>query len=167
MVVNGCFTHSDCDGTGWTERYLSQGYSNLRGENIGGGFSTPSQVVNGWMTDLLRRQTLLDAASKHLGIGYVHGGTYTHYWTAAFGAAIETVRLPCGCCEGTTGNVNMTGIVDLADLSALVSYLTGGGYVLPCPEEANVNATGIVDLADLSALVSYLTGGGYVLPNCP
>jgi hypothetical protein len=63
--------------------------------------------------------------------------------------------------------VNDAGIVDLADLSALVSYLTGGGYVLPCPNEANVNGSGIIDLADLSALVSYLTGGGYVLPNCP
>jgi len=71
------------------------------------------------------------------------------------------------CCVGVRGNVNYTGIVDLSDLSALVSYLTGGGYVLPCPNEANVNATGIVDLGDLSALVSYLTGGGYVLPSCP
>jgi len=70
------------------------------------------------------------------------------------------------CCQGKTGNVNMTGIVDLSDLSALVSYLTGGGYVLPCQPAANVNAAGIVDLSDLSALVSYLTGGGYVLPNC-
>lgn len=71
------------------------------------------------------------------------------------------------CCVGTTGNVNALGIVDLADLSALVSFLTGGGYVLPCTAAANVNNLGIVDLADLSALVSYLTGGGYVLPNCP
>jgi len=71
------------------------------------------------------------------------------------------------CCTGVTGNVNMIGIVDLSDLSALVSYLTGGGYVLKCPAEANVNNTGIVDLSDLSALVSYLTGGGYVLPACP
>ncbi len=70
------------------------------------------------------------------------------------------------CCTGTRGNVNYLGIVDLADLSALVSYLTGGGYVLPCPDEANINDAGIVDLADLSALVSYLTGGGYVLPLC-
>lgn len=75
---------------------------------------------------------------------------------------------PCGsCCEGTTGNVNGAGIVDLSDLSALVSYLTGGGYVLGCEEEANINNTGIIDLSDLSSLVSYLTGGGYVLPNCP
>jgi len=71
------------------------------------------------------------------------------------------------CCVGVTGNVNYVGIVDLADLSALVSYLTGGGYVLPCPNEANVNGIGIVDLGDLSALVSYLTGAGYVLPACP
>jgi hypothetical protein len=61
----------------------------------------------------------------------------------------------------------MAGIVDLADLSSLVSYLTGGGYVLPCVPEANVNNAGIVDLADLSSLVSYLTGGGYTLPTCP
>jgi len=73
---------------------------------------------------------------------------------------------PTSCCTGTTGNVNMAGIVDLSDLSALVSYLTGGGYVLTCIPEANINSAGIVDLSDLSALVSYLTGGGYVLPNC-
>ncbi len=71
------------------------------------------------------------------------------------------------CCVGTTGNVNTVGIVDLADLSALVSYLTSGGYILPCRAEANVNTTGIVDLSDLTALVNYLTVGEYVLPNCP
>lgn len=70
------------------------------------------------------------------------------------------------CCLDITGNVNMSGTVDLADLSLLVAYLTGGGIELPCPEEANVNGVGIVDLADLSALVSYLTGGGFVLPAC-
>ena len=71
------------------------------------------------------------------------------------------------CCVDVTGNVNSQGIVDLSDLSALVSYLTGGGYLLPCVSEANVNGVGIVDLSDLSALVSYLTNGGYQLPNCP
>ena len=76
-------------------------------------------------------------------------------------------QFPTTCCFGTIGNVNQSGIVDLADLSSLVSYLTGGGYVLPCTASANVNNSGIVDLADLSALVSYLTGGGFVLPNCP
>lgn len=70
------------------------------------------------------------------------------------------------CCNGVRGDVNMNGTVDLSDVSALVSFLTGGGYVLPCPTEANVNGIGIIDLSDVSALVSYLTGGGYVLPAC-
>jgi hypothetical protein len=74
---------------------------------------------------------------------------------------------PAACCVGATGNVNGIGIVDLGDLSALVSYLTGGAFSLPCYAEANVNALGVVDLADLSVLVNYLTGGGYVLPSCP
>ncbi len=78
----------------------------------------------------------------------------------------KDLKICASCCTGVTGNVDMTGIVDLSDLSALVSYLTGGGYVLPCQPEANVDNSGIVDLSDLSALVSYLTGGGYVLPAC-
>jgi glucose/arabinose dehydrogenase len=71
------------------------------------------------------------------------------------------------CCVGKRGNVNGSGTIDLADLSALVSYLTGGGFVLPCQPSANINGVGTVDLADLSALVSYLTGGGFALVNCP
>lgn len=71
------------------------------------------------------------------------------------------------CCTGNRGNVNGSGGIDLADLSALVNYLTGGGFVIPCQPSANVNGVGTVDLADLSALVSYLTGGGFALVNCP
>lgn len=78
----------------------------------------------------------------------------------------QNFATPTSCCTGTTGNVNMSGIVDLSDLSALANYLTGGGYVLPCVPEANINNAGIVDLSDLSALANYLTGGGYVLPTC-
>ena len=70
------------------------------------------------------------------------------------------------CCEGTTGNVNLLGIVDLADLSALVIFLTGGGYQPACYAEANVDGAGSVDLTDLTRLVSYLTGGGATLAAC-
>lgn len=77
----------------------------------------------------------------------------------------ETFRILC--CEGKTGNVNMIAAVDLADLSALVNYLTMGSFTPPCMDAANVNGAGGVDLSDLSALVSYLTGGSFVLPNCP
>jgi hypothetical protein len=82
------------------------------------------------------------------------------------GLLIGAVDVGCVCCQGVRGNVNLTGLVDLADLSALVNYLTGGGYVLPCEEEANVNGIGIVDLADLAGLIDYLSGGGYTLSSC-
>lgn len=81
---------------------------------------------------------------------------------------VDTIHVAVtSCCVGQRGNVNGSGIIDLVDLSSLVSYLTGGGFVPPCPEAANVNGVGIVDLVDLSSLVSFLTGGGYVPPNCP
>lgn len=57
-------------------------------------------------------------------------------------------------------------IVDLTDLSTLVSYLTKGFPSLdPCG--GNVNGIGIIDLADLSLLVSYLTAGAPVPAYCP
>ena len=87
-------------------------------------------------------------------------------WTGGDGVSDYRTYTP-PCCIGFTGNVNLSESVDLADLSALVSYLTGAGYILTCAEEANVNSNGIVDLGDLSALVSYLADGGFVLPNCP
>jgi hypothetical protein len=135
-------------------------------------------------------------AAKMIGpVQYANGGWYVHsLWVGDYvtpsnqmkmrfeasddangscvEAALDAFKVttyncsPPTCCAGTTGNINTIGIVDLSDLSALVSYLTGGGYVLPCEPEANINNVGIVDLSDLSALVSYLTGGGYVLPSC-
>jgi hypothetical protein len=90
----------------------------------------------------------------------LYAGTYqTGVWRRPLNQVLP-------CCVGTTGNVNMEGIVDLADLTSLVSYLTGGGFVPPCTDEANINGVSIIDLTDLSALVSYLTGGGYLLPPC-
>lgn len=91
------------------------------------------------------------------------GGRFTHAGNKVSSSLAAWTK---HCCNGTVGDVYETGLVDLVDLSVLVTYLTGTGYFPTCPSEANVNARGIIDLADLSALVSYLTGGGYALPNC-
>jgi hypothetical protein len=74
-----------------------------------------------------------------------------------------------GCCQGTTGNVNAVGGVDLSDLSLMIGYLTIiPKPSLPCTEEANVNGAGSVDLSDLSLLIAYLTVSPRpTLPNCP
>ncbi len=56
-------------------------------------------------------------------------------------------------------------IVDLTDLTVLVSYLTSGS---PIPHwcGGNVDGIGIIDLTDLSYLVSYLTSGSPVPGYC-
>ncbi|MFZ1683668.1 MAG: choice-of-anchor B family protein [Candidatus Zixiibacteriota bacterium] len=106
---------------------------------------------------------------------YTTGSTYTPLITSQCYSTIPdtvsgSVTLGTGsCCVGLHGNVNgsVGETVDLADLSLLVAFLTGGSSSgIICTDEANVNGLGTVDLADLSALVSYLTGGGYVLPPC-
>lgn len=61
------------------------------------------------------------------------------------------------------GDVNNSGgVIDLSDLSALVSYLTGGGFVFfPSDRLGDINCTGgVIDLADLNALVCYLCNCG-------
>lgn len=66
------------------------------------------------------------------------------------------------------GDVNSDGHCNLADLSALVSNLTGGSFIVNSGNNANanVNGRGIVDLADLSYFVAFLTGTGPA-PVCP
>ncbi|MFZ1683568.1 MAG: hypothetical protein WAU88_05485 [Candidatus Zixiibacteriota bacterium] len=86
---------------------------------------------------------------------------------ASASATPEAANFPGSCCTGMRGNVDGVGIVELADLSALISYLTGGGYVPPCLDRANVNGQGVVDLADLSTLVAYLIGLPAVPAQCP
>ena len=80
---------------------------------------------------------------------------------------LANVHIPNTCCVGKRGNVNCTGGIDASDLSAMVSYLTGGSFVPCCIDAANVNGLGAVDASDLSSLVSFLTGGSFILVNCP
>lgn len=80
---------------------------------------------------------------------------------------IEVVSAePCtleSCCRGLVdGDLNMDGMLDLADLLCLVRYV----FIAPdpgcCLEEANVNDSpgGFVDLSDVLYLVNYLFLGG-------
>ncbi len=130
----------------------------------GAGWTLPAQV-NDTLTIYSIMGVVRTAALNH-GVDTLNtvidkGKAWAKYYV------IPKVCATSGCCIGKRGNVNLAGAIDLGDLSALVSYLTGGGFTPTCPAAANVNGVGAVDLGDLSALVSYLTGGGFVLINCP
>lgn len=77
---------------------------------------------------------------------------------------IQTYRGP-SCCEGTTGNVDGHGGVDLSDLSRLISFMTSNGSLV-CQSEADIDQSGGTDLSDLSLLIAYLVSGSASLPSC-
>jgi hypothetical protein len=76
------------------------------------------------------------------------------------------------CCEGITGNVDgdPEDVVDIGDLTALISYL----YIPPnsapnCLAEANMDgdAQSLIDIGDLTSLVDYLYISGNLPADCP
>ncbi len=71
------------------------------------------------------------------------------------------------CCAGQTGDLDLSGRIDLTDLSQLISRLVDGFQGIICAGEANIDATGGVDLSDLSILISYLTVGQPFPTDCP
>ncbi|HUV29480.1 MAG TPA: hypothetical protein VMY05_00115 [Acidobacteriota bacterium] len=67
---------------------------------------------------------------------------------------------PAGCCLGETGNIDgdPEEIVDIGDLTTLISYLFISQVEPACMEEANTDGdiAGVVDIGDLTKLISYL-----------
>jgi hypothetical protein len=75
------------------------------------------------------------------------------------------------CCVGIRGNVDGDSgdLVNIADLTALVSYLFGSGAIPSCPNEANVDGdtNGGINVADVTYLVDYLFRSGPPPKLCP
>lgn len=54
------------------------------GENIAAGQTTPEEVVRAWMNSEGHRKNILNEGYTRIGVGYVSGGSYGHYWTQMF-----------------------------------------------------------------------------------
>ncbi|MBU8878356.1 SafA/ExsA family spore coat assembly protein [Bacillus sp. FJAT-29790] len=54
------------------------------GENIAAGQATPKEVVQAWMNSEGHRKNILSSNFTEIGVGYVKGGSYGHYWTQMF-----------------------------------------------------------------------------------
>jgi uncharacterized protein YkwD len=69
----------------WTR--IGKYYSGATGENIAGGYSTPQDVMNGWMNSTGHRNNILSTSSWEIGVGYAtqSGSRYYRYWTQDFG----------------------------------------------------------------------------------
>ncbi|WP_110927904.1 CAP domain-containing protein [Bacillus massiliglaciei] len=54
------------------------------GENIAAGQTSPNSVIKSWMNSPGHKANILSKNYTRIGVGYVKGGTYSHYWTQHF-----------------------------------------------------------------------------------
>jgi len=79
------FSHQRPSGEEWYTVFAEVGiaYKGV-GENLAAGQTTPAEVVTAWMNSEGHRTNIMNASYTKIGVGYVTGGTYGHYWTQLF-----------------------------------------------------------------------------------
>ncbi len=87
MGTKNFFSHTGSNGSSFSQRITSAGYTwTGAGENIAAGQTTPTAVMNSWMTSTGHCNNIMNGTFKHLGVGYYYSSTstYKHYWTQDF-----------------------------------------------------------------------------------
>lgn len=85
MASRRNMSHTSSDGSAASDRITGSGYDwRAYGENVAHGYTTPEDVVAGWMNSPGHRRNILDCSFKEIGVGVAQPG---NYWTQDFGAA--------------------------------------------------------------------------------
>lgn len=86
MAENNFLSHTGSDGSSPFTRIRDAGYPyRTAGENVAAGYPSAQAVFNAWMGSSGHRQNMLNGSFCELGVGYVSGGGYGHYWTLTLG----------------------------------------------------------------------------------
>lgn len=92
MRDHDCFSHQCSGELSPAQRACAAGYGPYGwgecfiGEAIAAGYLNPAEVVGAWMNSDGHRALLLHEQLREIGMGYVSGGYYGHYWTLDFGS---------------------------------------------------------------------------------
>jgi uncharacterized protein YkwD len=85
MASHQNMSHTGSDGSDPGQRITAAGYSwSAYGENVAFGYSTPEEVMAGWMSSPGHKRNILDCGFKEIGVGLAQPGSY---WTQDFGTA--------------------------------------------------------------------------------
>lgn len=91
LAATGQFMHSSSE---WRSSMISGAGWIHSGENIAAGYTSASAVMAGWMGSAGHRANILNPNYVGVGVGYVSGGPYGHYWVQIFAASLP--RVPAG-----------------------------------------------------------------------
>src|SRR2546423_182101 len=97
MGARNYFAHTSLDGRSPTQRMADAGYpafGTWTGENLAAGYTSTSDVLNGWINSPGHYAVLVNPQYHAIGVGrgYVGGSTYGWYWTADFGGVVDAAR---------------------------------------------------------------------------
>ncbi|WP_223163788.1 CAP domain-containing protein [Nocardioides humilatus] len=84
---SGTLSHQLPGEAGLGARITAAGYTGWRlvGENIAFGYTTPADVVQGWMNSRTHRANILNCNFRQTGVGFARSANGTVYWTQDFG----------------------------------------------------------------------------------
>jgi uncharacterized protein YkwD len=88
LASGDCWAHTCGPEPDFAKRAQNAGYTNYSSlaENIAAGYSTPEDVVKGWMNSEGHRKNILNPAFNEIGVGVARGGKMRIYWAQEFGA---------------------------------------------------------------------------------
>ena len=78
------FSHTRPDGRNLSTALDEAGVGGSSGENIAMGYSTPKDVVEGWMNSLGHQVTMISERSTYIGVGIYQNDYGTYFWTQNF-----------------------------------------------------------------------------------
>ncbi|GAA3185206.1 CAP domain-containing protein [Nonomuraea roseoviolacea] len=84
MARSGRFEHGSPDGASPWDRMERAGYRAGAAENIGRGYASPEEAVQGWLDSRDHRQNILNCRIRAIGVGVV-SGPGGPWWTQDFG----------------------------------------------------------------------------------
>ena len=136
MAKNDFFGHKDpTDNSSSLDRINEGGYEWSRwGENVAAGYSTPEDVMEGWMKSPGHRKNILNPNFTEMGIGYEFlandkgSVNYNHYWTQVFGTPLSNSNNNSsvkGVSSEKTTSADITSINTSAKPPSFVQQLTG------------------------------------------
>lgn len=91
MGRTGLYGHEIGPGTDFVTRIRAVGYDQSSGENIGVGYVSANDAVQGWLDSPGHRKNMLKRGHRLAGIGYAYNVSgrnsgYTHFWVLIMGA---------------------------------------------------------------------------------
>ena len=94
MAIYNYFSHTSRDGRAPVQRMTDAGYpgpQTYTGENIAAGYSSASEVLNGWINSPAHYAVLTNPNYRAIGVGraYSGGSSYHTYWVMDVGGIVD------------------------------------------------------------------------------